>query len=76
MEQSRVGERALRIAEVCKRVGMSRAWIYEQVATGGFPRPIKLGVRASAWIEGEIQDYLSDRAAGRISISTGEGKPR
>jgi prophage regulatory protein len=65
MEASIAVEQALRIEEVCRRVGMSRAWIYSQVAAGRFPRPFKLGVRASAWRASDIDQYIADRAAGR-----------
>ena len=30
---------------------------------GEFPKPIKLGVRASAWVEREIDEWLRDRIA-------------
>lgn len=65
MEEANVGERALRIGEVCQRVGMSRAWIYDQVAAGAFPQPIKLGIRASAWISGEVDAFIVAQAVRR-----------
>jgi prophage regulatory protein len=37
--------------------------------TGRFPRRIKIGERAVAWVEEEIDAYLADRAAKR------DGKP-
>jgi prophage regulatory protein len=65
MEEAKAGARALRIGDVCLRVGMSRAWVYDQVMTGSFPRPIKLGSRASAWLESEVEAFLAARAAQR-----------
>lgn len=54
-------DRALRIREVCARVGMSRAWVYQEVAAGRFPRHIKLGY-SSAWLESEVDEWLAGKA--------------
>ena len=58
-------ERALRLPEVVRRVGMSRAWIYDEIKAGRFPRPVKIGVRASAWLESEVTAFLEARTEER-----------
>lgn len=55
----------LRLREVCRRTGYSRSEIYRRVAAGDFPRPIKLGDRASAWIEYEVSQWIAARIAAR-----------
>lgn len=60
--------RALRLPEVCARVGMSRAWIYDAIARGDFPAQIKTGSRASAWIDSEIDAWLLSRTVQRPDV--------
>ena len=50
--------RLIRLPEVMQRTGHSRAWIYLAISKGRFPKQIKLGSRAVAWIESEIDDYI------------------
>ena len=54
----------LRLREVCRRTGHSRSEIYRRVASGDFPQPVKLGERASAWVEHEVAAWI----AGRIAV--------
>lgn len=51
----------LRIEEVMRRTGLKRTAIYIAVRDGKFPAPIKLGPRASGWIETEIEGWLRAR---------------
>ena len=60
--------RFLRLSEVKKRVGYSRASIYRKVASGEFPRPYNLGGRAVAWLESDVNGWIAERVeAGRSS---------
>ena len=61
--------RLLRRPEVQSRAGLSRSEIYRRVAAGTFPRPVKLGERASAWVESEIDAW----AAAHIAARDGKG---
>lgn len=54
-----------RLPAVKARTGMSRSEIYRRIAIGDFPRPIKLGTRASAWSAAEIDAWIADRIAAR-----------
>jgi prophage regulatory protein len=54
-----------RLPAVVRRSGLSRSEIYRRVAAGTFPRPVKLGERASAWANTEVTQWLNDRIAER-----------
>lgn len=50
----------LRLPEVETRVGLRRSAIYDRIARGAFPRPVKLGDRVSAWDSREIDRWVFD----------------
>lgn len=60
-----MSERILRRPEVQTRTGLSRSTIYDAMARGEFPKPIKLGLRAVGWSEAEITAWLETRKANR-----------
>lgn len=62
-----MSERILRRPEVQTRTGLSRSTIYDAMARGEFPKPIKLGLRAVGWSEAEITAWLETRKANRKS---------
>ncbi len=49
----------LRLPNVLERVGLSRSELYRRVQAGIFPRPIKVGVRAVAWVEADIDAWTT-----------------
>ncbi|MBV5311047.1 AlpA family transcriptional regulator [Chromatium okenii] len=49
----------LRLPAVKARVSLSRATIYLKIQNGTFPAPIKISERASAWIDSEIEDWIT-----------------
>ncbi len=51
----------LRRDAVERMTGLSRSTIYDWIAKGAFPKPIKLGVRAVGWRERDIQFWLALR---------------
>ena len=53
--------RVLRLDEVVARVGLSKSTVWRYIDEGDFPPPIKLGPRASGWIEQEIDDWIASR---------------
>ena len=55
----------LRLPEVCRRTGKKRSSIYREISAGAFPAPVKLGERASAWPEHEIDAWIAERIAAR-----------
>ncbi len=48
----------LRLPQVISYTGLSKASIY---ADPQFPRPIKIGARASAWLACEIDAFIAER---------------
>lgn len=54
-----------RLPKVRARCGLSRSEIYRRIAAGDFPKPIKLGERASAWAEHEVTAWIASRIAAR-----------
>ena len=60
-----MAETILRLPEVKARTAKSRSSIYEAIARGEFPRPIKIGARAVGWAESEITAWLECRKAQR-----------
>lgn len=54
-----------RLPQVKARTGLSRSEIYRRIALGDFPRPIKLGERASAWSAAEVDAWIAQRIAAR-----------
>jgi prophage regulatory protein len=59
VEQSQ--HRLVRLDEVRRRTGLGRSDIYGKIKKKKFPAPIKLGERASGWIESEIDDWINTR---------------
>ena len=53
----------LRWPEVARVVPISRSHAHALAAQGKFPKPIKLGARASGWLESEIDAWLAQRVA-------------
>lgn len=65
LRQCGLPQRILRRAEVEKLTGLPRATIYDKIAKGVFPRPIKLGERSVGWLETEILVWQRARIAER-----------
>lgn len=56
-----LAEKALRIRDVCNRVGISRTHLYRLVSRGLFPAPIRLSERVSVWRESEVNGWLHQK---------------
>jgi len=68
LANSVIGERFLRLPQVRERTGVSRSFVYQGAKNGTFPRPIKLGERAVAWLESEITAWVEARKANRHEV--------
>lgn len=53
-------DRFLRLKEVAFTTGCSRSSIYLKIQQGLFPKPIKIGTRASRWRESEVIHWMDD----------------
>lgn len=56
-------ERILRLPAVKTLTGRCRSAIYNDIKAGTFPPPIKLGARASGWLESEIAEWIAAKTA-------------
>lgn len=56
--ESTADTRFMRLPELMTRVGLGRSKIYEMMAEGEFPKPIKLG-RASVWPNHIVEQWMS-----------------
>jgi prophage regulatory protein len=56
-----MSEKFLRLTEVQRRVPYSRSTIYLLVSQGKFPKPLSLGARAVAWLESDIDGWITAR---------------
>ncbi len=51
--------RLIRLPEVLERTGYGKSWIYRLINDGKFPAPVKIGSRAVAFVESEIDTGFS-----------------
>ncbi len=56
-----MSNKVMRMPELTGHVGLSRASIYDMMAKGQFPRPIKLSERAVGWKSDDIDAWLAAR---------------
>ena len=54
-------KRALKLKEVLGLVSLSRATVYRMMSRGEFPRPVRIGVRATGWRSDEVEEWLASR---------------
>ena len=54
-------ERLIRLPQVEHLTGLKRAHIYGLARRGQFPKPLKVGARASAWRESLVREWVSAR---------------
>ncbi|MBW1214340.1 AlpA family transcriptional regulator [Pantoea allii] len=51
-------KKLIRLSAVINKTGYSKSWIYKLIRIKQFPQPIKIGSRAVAFIEGEIDEWI------------------
>ena len=56
--------RLLRLPDVLKRVGLSRAQVYKLIAQDRFPKQVKIGQKVSAWNSLAIDDWITSLIRG------------
>jgi prophage regulatory protein len=62
--------RFLRVNEVLRMVGFSKDSLYRRIRAGSFPKPIALGAQTSAFLEGEILEWMNAQAEHRRGYCT------
>ena len=58
-------QKLMRLPEVRALTRRSRSVIYRDMDAGKFPKPVKLGDRAVAWIASEVEDWVNNRIKAR-----------
>ena len=64
-----MNERFLRLCHVRERVPVCKSTLYELVAKGEFPAPLKIG-RTSVWLASAVESWIASQAA---KMETGKG---
>ncbi len=60
-------ERIIRRPDVENITGLSRSSIYAKMATGNFPKPVKLGENSVGWKETDIQNWIAALPQGNAA---------
>ena len=50
----------IKLSRVMEKTSLSKTAVY---TTPGFPKPVKVGKRAVAWVESEVDQWISARIA-------------
>jgi prophage regulatory protein len=58
--------KALKIKDVVEKVSLGQSTVYKMVAAGTFPKPFQIAPNRVAWVESEIDDWLSKLASRRM----------
>jgi predicted DNA-binding transcriptional regulator AlpA len=67
------GVKLLSLKQVCEVLCVGRTFVYDRVAQGLLPRPLKLSAGrrgAVRWIESEILHYIAQKSASRQEVTT------
>lgn len=57
--------RIYRLQQVQDATGFGRAWIYQLMADGKFPKAVRIGKRAVGWDGDLVDEWVADRLEGR-----------
>lgn len=52
-------EKLLHLSDVERTIRLKKSKIYNMIASGEFPRPVRLGKRSVRWRESDIQHWIS-----------------
>jgi prophage regulatory protein len=58
--------RILRMPEVLEKIGLCKASIYNRVADGTFPKPVRLGGRSVGWLESALDQWIIERSSSSL----------
>ena len=58
----------IRLSEVQKRTGYSKAWIYRLLKEKRFPQSVKIGSRSIAFVESEVDEWINQRIEARDAL--------
>ncbi|MEJ7668868.1 MAG: AlpA family phage regulatory protein [Casimicrobiaceae bacterium] len=55
--------RLIKLPEVVRMTGVPKSSVYWRISRREFPRPIKIGERASAWNSDELEAWIAAKVA-------------
>lgn len=55
----------LRMREVTRVTGLSKASIYRMVNAGTFPGSVPLGIKAVGWLRSDVEGWIAGRVQAR-----------
>jgi len=53
----------IRLPAVIEKIAASRSFLYQEIAAGRFPKPVKIGRRAVAWPVAAVEAWQAERAS-------------
>lgn len=62
--------RLIKLKEVLHITGLSRSTVYRFMSAGGFPMKVELGGNSVAWVESEVEEWISEKIGKRDTINT------
>lgn len=69
-------DRCVRLPELCRQLSIGRTLAYELMRTApAFPRPVRIGVRAVAFLQSDIDAFIASRVAERDRTTDNRAKP-
>ena len=67
IEQQTKPMRLMSLKEVTARTTLSKTSVYELMKDGRFPKQVRLGNRSVAWVESEVEEFISEAINSRGS---------
>jgi|19_taG_2_1085344.scaffolds.fasta_scaffold19036_2 prophage regulatory protein len=55
----------LKLKDVKNLTTLSSSTIYREIASGDFPKQVRIGKNNSVWLESEVMGYLEERISCR-----------
>lgn len=65
MDQAKSGIALIRKNQLLQNIPLGASTLYEEIAQGRFPKPVKIGRRASAWLMSEVEAWLDGKLSTR-----------
>lgn len=62
------GEVLVNLSVVKKEIGFGSSFIYKEIAEGRFPRPVKIGAKASRWVLSEVRTWIDAHILDRDGV--------
>ena len=60
-----MGTQLITLKAVTAKVSLGRSTLYRLVASGQFPKPVRVGSKAIRWVAAEVDDWIEVQAASR-----------